>query len=300
MLLLIIGITGDLGQRLAREAMARGVQVRGLSRNPDKLKPEISENLESFVCSYAYNDISALDKAMAGVDAVICAYTTDSILYLDGNLAVLRATERAGVKIFFASSFTNDWTNIQRGDFPLYDPLISFVDQAELTSSVNPIYIINGTFAEWLFHEPTDGPIKRTYYGRADEFKASWTTMDDAAAYTIEILLHNPDVQEGRGGVFHIRSGEHTLREQAEIFQNITGKKLELINGGDLKNAEEALEAARKKDHRDLWGYLLEASSVVAAKGLWEFKKPVLNLDHVRKPTTLEEHLVQRYNVSKT
>lgn len=236
---------------------------------------------------------------MNGVDAVICAYSTDPILYLDGNLAALRAAERAGVKLFFASSFTNDWTNIKRGDFPIYDPIMSFADQADLTSPIKPVFIINGTFAEWMFQVPSENTFKRTYYGNADKMKTSWTTMDDAAAYTIEILLHEPGVQSGNGGVFRIRSGEHSLREQAEVFERVTGRKMELVYGGDLKDAEKALEVARKKSPNNFWGYLQEAAAVVAVKGLWEFKKPVLDLGQFKKPTTLEEHLKMRFAIGE-
>lgn len=49
MLVLIAGITGSLGKRLAEIAIAQGLSVRGLGRNPDSLGPEISEHLESFV-----------------------------------------------------------------------------------------------------------------------------------------------------------------------------------------------------------------------------------------------------------
>lgn len=45
MLLLIIGITGDLGQRLAREALDRNIRVRGLARNPTKLTPTFQHAL---------------------------------------------------------------------------------------------------------------------------------------------------------------------------------------------------------------------------------------------------------------
>ena len=297
MLVLIVGITGDLGQRLAREALARGLKVRGLGRNADKLKPEISQQLESFVTSTSYGDIPALDKATAGADAVICAYSTDPILYLDGSLPLLRAAERAGIKIFIAPSWMNDFTNMQRGDFPIYDALMSFKDQAELTSPINPVYIINGTFAEWIYREPGDGPIVDTYFGDSDKYKRPWSTMDDAAVYTIEILLNGEGVREGKGGVFRFRSGEHTLREQAKVFERVTGRKVDLVRKGDLEDAERALAEAKDRNPLSVWGYLLEAAAVVSAKGLYQLKEPALDLSHVRKPTAFEEHLRKRYNL---
>lgn len=105
MLILVAGITGNLGQHLAQVALAKGHQVRGLGRSPDKLDTKVKGQLESFVVSSSYYDISALDRAMTGIDGVICAYSGRPELVLDGNLLLLRAAERAGVKV--GRSFTH-------------------------------------------------------------------------------------------------------------------------------------------------------------------------------------------------
>ena len=55
--------------------------------------------LESFVESKAYYDVPALEQAVRDVDAVICAYGGLPELALDGQLLLLRAAERAGVKV---------------------------------------------------------------------------------------------------------------------------------------------------------------------------------------------------------
>lgn len=99
MLILIAGITGNLGKHLARAALEKGHQVRGLGRSPDRLDAKTKDQLESFVVSSSYYDIPALDRAMIGVDAVICAYSGRPELVLDGNLLLLRAAERAGIKV---------------------------------------------------------------------------------------------------------------------------------------------------------------------------------------------------------
>ncbi|KAF5266884.1 hypothetical protein FOXYS1_2254, partial [Fusarium oxysporum] len=71
MLILIAGITGMVGQTLARYALEEGYQVRGLSRNPDKLNADIASKLESFVACPDFLDKSYLARAVKGVDVVI-------------------------------------------------------------------------------------------------------------------------------------------------------------------------------------------------------------------------------------
>jgi uncharacterized protein YbjT (DUF2867 family) len=104
MLILVAGISGNLGQHIARVALQNGHQVRGLGRSPDKLDSDLAEALEQFVTTSSYYDIPALDRAMEKVDAVICAYSGRPELALDGNLLLLRAAERVGIDV---SAFPN-------------------------------------------------------------------------------------------------------------------------------------------------------------------------------------------------
>ena len=99
MLILIAGVTGNIGKYAAKYGLEQGHQIRGLGRSPDKLDPAIQDKLESFVVSKTYYDIPALEQATKGVDAVLCAYGGMPELHLDGQLLLYRATERAGVKV---------------------------------------------------------------------------------------------------------------------------------------------------------------------------------------------------------
>ena len=118
MLILIAGITGNLGQHLARVSLEKGHQVRGLGRSPDKLDAKTMGQLESFVVSSSYYDIPALDRAMTGVDAVICAYSGRPELVLDGNLLLLRAAERAGIKVGVTLTYCLQWLTVS--DIPSF------------------------------------------------------------------------------------------------------------------------------------------------------------------------------------
>ena len=100
MLILIAGITGMVGLPCAHAALSRGHTVRGLGRNPNKLPDDLSRRLESFVQSASIYDIPALDRAVKGVDAIICAYTYAPEVVVEGQLLLLRAAERAGVKVW--------------------------------------------------------------------------------------------------------------------------------------------------------------------------------------------------------
>lgn len=99
MLILIAGITGMVGQPLARAALAEGHSVRGLSRNADKLDVIISSKLESFISCHDYFDKEVFAKAVAGVDVVVAALPTVPSIIGAGQLALLLEAEKAGVKV---------------------------------------------------------------------------------------------------------------------------------------------------------------------------------------------------------
>ncbi|KAL2690047.1 hypothetical protein Neosp_004115 [[Neocosmospora] mangrovei] len=298
MLVLIVGVTGDLGQRLANAAIARGVQVRGLGRNPSKLPSTLLEKLESFVQSENYYDIPAIEEGLTGVDAVICAYSTDPTLYLDGSLLLLRAAERKGVNIFVAPTWNSNWTKITYGDFPIYNSLMAFADHAAMTSSIRPVYFINGAFAEYTF-VPDQGPLRNNgesleyhYWGDVHEQKTPWTAMDDAAAWTIEVLLTDQGVKSGKGGYFKFYSGVNSAIELASIYERVAGKKIKFICDGTAEDLDKKLEKA-KEVKVDFFEGLHLSWSKIAMKGLWQIHDPVV-LHHAKKPTTFEEHLKKR------
>lgn len=304
MLVLIAGISGSLGQRLATIALSKGLQVRGLGRTPDNLSPKLASQLESFVRSTSYYDITALDKAVSGVDAIINAYAPNPLLDLDGSLLLLRATERANVKIFIASSWSRDWTNIKFGDFEHYDNHMAFQQQAEKTSSIKPVYIFSGLFADLLYtvYGPGGWDLsgrnpRMRYWGEGNAVgKWPWSAQDDAAAWTIDILLHGEGVQEGNGGFFKFSSGVTTIQELAATYEKVYGTQVDVVREGSLEDLVMELARLRKEKGVALnHEYMSEAAAVIGAKGLWE-NKDVVILKQFQKPVSLEEHLRKEKN----
>ncbi|KAK6440453.1 hypothetical protein LTR95_003319 [Oleoguttula sp. CCFEE 5521] len=298
MLILIAGITGSLGQRLAQVALERGLSVRGLGRNPSKLNAELSERLESFVESDSYYDIIALEKALVSVDAVVAAYAPHPVMDLDAQLLLARATERAGIKVYIASAWSRDWTNLKYGDFEHYNNHIAFEHQIATTSPIRPVYVFSGLFADLLFTPYGPGAFSKGgqgpdmyYYGDGENNKWPWNTQDDVAEWTIDILLHAPGVLAGDGGYFKICSGVATITELATTYEKVFKTRVNVTRKGTLHDLEGQLARLRKlKGRAGYFEYMGEAAAVVASKGLWE-NTDVTVLDQFRHPTSLEEFL---------
>ncbi|KAK3637566.1 hypothetical protein LTR56_013569 [Elasticomyces elasticus] len=298
MLILIAGITGGLGQRLATVALSRGLSVRGLGRSPDKLPADLAARLESFVESETYYDIPALDKAVASVDAVIDAYSPHPVLDLDAQLLLLRAAERAQIKVFFASTWSRDWTNLKYGEFEHYNNHIHFEHQAGTTSSIRPVYILSGLFANLLYTQygpgafnGSSGTPELSYYGEGDTDKWPWSVQDDVAEWTIDILLHGNGVQAGNGGFFRISSGVTTIRELASAYEQAFSVPVKVTRKGTLEDLKMELAKLRKdKGRAGYFEYMGEAAAVVASRGGWENADAIV-LEQFRKPALLEQYL---------
>ncbi|KAH7141122.1 hypothetical protein EDB81DRAFT_799447 [Dactylonectria macrodidyma] len=235
---------------------------------------------------------------MIGVDSVISAYSSSPILDLDANLLLLRAAERAQIKVFVVSSWNNDWTNIKFGDFENYDAHIAFEKQAALTSPIKPVYFFTGIFADLIYSqygpggfELTEDKGKMSYWGNGNTVKYPWSITEDIAAWTIEILINGKGVQQGKGGFFRFRSGENTVEEFAEIYEKSTGTKVDVVNEGSLEDLEVELASDRETKGRAAWfEYLPKAAVLLGNKGFWNWEERD-NLDHVKAPTSLESWL---------
>ncbi|KAI3397028.1 hypothetical protein diail_11263 [Diaporthe ilicicola] len=310
MLILITGITGMVGQPCAEQAIAKGHRVRGIGRDPDKVPASLRDNLEGFVTSTGIYDIPALDKAVAGVDAVICAYTFLPEVVVEGQLLLLRAAERAGVKasvinvqsmitatqtiIFHAASWNADWTLSYLGQHESYDPYIAFAAHVRISSRIKPIYMFTGVIAEWLFSGRRDPIWNRetktmSYFG---DGKKEWicTTAGDLAAYTVEAVSSPTAAQ---GGFVRVESFRFTPAQLVEEYEKARGGKVKAHTKcqGTLEDVESMLAKARATIHPiEHEKYIGLAYAEHNLKGTWDHE-PVDNKRFPNvKPTSLRSY----------
>lgn len=100
-----------------------------------------------------------------------------------------------------------------------YDPMLTFRNHVELTSTLKPSYIFTWGLAEVLFSAPGRVSFSPKNHGSWDpeakvmeiwgdpKIKWYWTSEADAAEFTAAIL-DRPEAAEG--GFWHVRSGAHS------------------------------------------------------------------------------------------
>ncbi|OTA81643.1 hypothetical protein M434DRAFT_17301 [Hypoxylon sp. CO27-5] len=282
MLVLVAGVTGNLGQKLIASLTNRGHHVRGLGRNPEKLGEKL-DALERFETLSGYDDIPALNRACAGVDAIICAYGMDPCLQLDGQLLLLRAAERAGVNVFVAGSWNGDWSKLDLGKHEAYDAYVAFRHHAEMSSPIKPIYVYIGIFAETLFsvyghgHVGPDMPLvwdpstKTVNVWGSGHTTWFWTTERDAAEFTAEIVQRDDASQ---GGFWNVCSGARSLRQIAETYQHVRGTDVKVNVKGTIDELEnKALTARKNGDKRNFHLYTGLFYQLYASDGTLLFRK---------------------------
>lgn len=266
MLVLVAGVTGNIGKHLINSLVARGHQVRGLGRNASKLEQALHNKLHSFVEIKAYNDIKAIDDACLGVDAIVTPYNGTPEMLLDAQLILLRAAERAGVTKFVAATWNYDWRKLNLGDHESYDPNIAFSNHVELSSDIKPNYIFTGVLAEVLFSVPGHGEFSPKNNGVWDPQAKSmevwgtgketwhWTTERDAADFAA-VIISKPEAAEW--GFWTVCSGEHTLEEIARVYEKVKSREVRINKRGTVEELRRAALQARKAGTRQrYWEYI--------------------------------------------
>ncbi|KAI1129198.1 hypothetical protein F5Y10DRAFT_276900 [Nemania abortiva] len=275
MLVLVAGITGMCGQACARAAFNAGHDVRGLARNRSKLSSDVADRLEGFVAMKDIYDIAALDQSVQGVDAIIAAVHYTPAPLVDGQILLLRAAERAGVKIFHAASWNYDWSRVALGDCESYDNYITFRNHARLSSTIRPLFAFTGVIIEFLFDVlPHSNPIDEeaktlSYFGTGNE---GWifTALEDLAAYTIQAIS---EPNAAQGGFYYVDSFRCTTRELGQMYEQVYKTQLESKQLGTVEDLERTVQQYRETigplRHREYagWVYLM-----LQLKGLVDYE----------------------------
>ena len=226
-MILIVGVTGVLGRETARQLLATGHQVRGLTR-----KPSNAENLKALGAEIVQGDLidkASLERACQGVDRVMVAahqlmgtgkYTSQAVDD-NGHRVLIDVAKAAGVKHFV-------YTSIQKvsPDHPVdFYQSKAKVEAYLKTSGLSYTILRPPALMEWHVHNLLGASIlttgKATIYGSGNN-PANYIAARDAAHLAV-IALTDPSV---KNCVIEMGGPDNITKNQiADMYMRFSGKQ---------------------------------------------------------------------------
>jgi uncharacterized protein YbjT (DUF2867 family) len=225
---LVAGATGMLGSRIAHYLLAEPeAEVRLLVRpktleDPVKtalLSPLLARGAEIIQGDLA--DRASLDRATMGVNIIISAVQGGPDIIHDGQLALLEAAKRNGVRRILPSDFALDLFETPDGEHPPYD-LRRAADKAIAASGLEHVHVLNGVFMD-VFLSP------RSMFDRQHATARLWgdgherfgaTSVDDTARYAARAALD----RSLPSGKFAVAGQVLSFDDVASALEHTTGR----------------------------------------------------------------------------
>jgi uncharacterized protein YbjT (DUF2867 family) len=294
---LIIGITGGLGNKIASAILDKGaMNVKALVRagSQNKIVP-----LSDRGVTIAEGDLSNRDsllKACEGVDIVVSAVrggrseTDEKEIVLLGQQKLIEAAKAQGVKRFVPSDYAYDYFKLNPGDNYNLDFRRKIADIL-LDSGMGYTFILNSAFTEVLFSpffKLFDFKTGTFSYWGDGETSFATTTMDDTAKYVAEAIA-DPEMANRP---LKIAGDILTLKQLCATYEEVKGKQLEVKHLGSAEDLKNWI-AKTKQNATSHYEYLAEQYLYSIAIGKGSLDK----LDNDRYPhihsTTVKAYLSQ-------
>lgn len=227
----IVGASGDLGSRIARELLQRNARVRAITRS-GSAAPRLEQlrELGAEVASVDFDDETALARSLEGSSVVISCVAGLREAIVVAQEKLLDAAVRAGVPRFIPSDFSIDFARLPRGSNRNLDLRSEFrrrLDDAPIKSTS----ILNGAFMDMLTGTAPFILFRIRCvlcWGDPDQLM-DWTTIADTARYTAAAALDPTTPRELR-----IAGEEISARGLATVMSDLTGRPHRILRPGGL------------------------------------------------------------------
>ncbi len=250
---LIVGAAGMLGSRITEHLLAEpNTAVRMMVRDADAASSRNAEFLKlrdrgGLVIEGDLDDNRTLERATAGVDVLISAVHGGRETIVDGQLALLEAAIRNGVRRMLPSDFALDLFRSPPGEHANFD-MRREADSAIAASGIEHVHILNGAFMDNFLHSQFGGVFdmargRAAYWGDGrDPFDA--TSVEDTASYTARAALDR-DLPNGK---FSIAGEQLTFSAIIDAVETVSGRTFERGSKGSIADLEATIAAQRALD----------------------------------------------------
>jgi nucleoside-diphosphate-sugar epimerase len=229
--ILIAGASGDLGARIGKALVARGVNVGALVRaelTDDQKEPLAREGLT--ILSADVTDVGSVAAACEGARCVISALNGLHDVIVGRQSVLLDGAVKAGVPRFIPSDFSVDFTRTEPGHNRNSDLRREFMVRAD-RAPIQITSILNGAFMDLLGAEMPiiqKGIRRVLYWGSADQ-KLDFTTKDNVAAFTAAAALDDTTPR-----ILRIAGNTVSAREIAQVMSEVSGAQYRTLYAGNI------------------------------------------------------------------
>lgn len=240
--IILVGATGDLGQRITTHLRKTGANVSALVREGSR--PEAVAALAKNgvrVIEVDFSDQQQLVQACLGGACLVSALNGLEDVILDLQTKVMQAAIEARVPRFIPSDYCIDYTKLPEGSNRNLDLRRRFNQRLD-ESPITATSILCGMFTDLLTGQAPlvmFGPKRILYWGDKSQ-PLDFTTIEDNAAYTARAALDKDsprylriagDVQSAEG-----------LRRAAGVA---TGKEFKFLRPGGLGGLRRMISITR-------------------------------------------------------
>jgi len=236
--ILLVGITGMLGGKIARALLDRGATdlratIRPGGYSDDADKTEAIRSFEQAGVTMVEADLAepkTLPPAVRNIDVIVSTVQGLRDVIVDGQSNLLQAAESAGVQRFIPSDYSLDFFDLQDHENRNLALRREFDEKLD-ASSVAGTSILNGAFAEMLLYgfpllDPDAGVFRVWGDG---EHEMDFTTTDDTAQFTAAAALEDCTPRR-----LHVAGSSLTADELKSVCEQWLGRSLERRHEGTL------------------------------------------------------------------
>lgn len=242
---LVVGATGKLGVKIARELAARGAKVRATARAGSR-----REALEQLAAHHAevvtadLTDDALLARACEGIEVVVSAVQGLRETIVDGQARLLRAAERAGVARMIPSDYAVDFFKTTEGGNRNLDLRREF-NRILDDSPVRGVSVLCGAFMDLLAYGAIGPDANGVFRYWGDEnMPYEFTHTDDVARFIAAVAIDRTALRYVR-----VLGDAKAPRDLAGIFsESRGGAGVTLQSAGSLAELDRTIEKLRDAD----------------------------------------------------
>ena len=249
---LVAGAGGMLGGRIAAHLSEEPdtrlrLMVRAGGRGADNvtLADLVARGAEMVEADLT--DPASLDRATRGVDVIVSAVQGGRDIMVAGQLALLAAASRNGVRRILPSDFALDLFRSPPGEHANFD-MRREADEAIAATGIEHVNILNGSFMDNFLHSQFASVFDMekgtaTFWGDGnDPFDA--TSVEDTARYTARAAVD----RNLPSGKFALAGEQLTFNAIIDAVEHVSGRTFERRSQGRIADLKETIAKQRAAD----------------------------------------------------